>query len=323
MIRSAAVAFLSLVSCGVLVATASSDDESPVRVFVLAGQSNMVGAGRVQGDPARNHGMGSLEWMVEEAPDRDRYARLRKEDGSWVERDDVLIWFLGRQGGLRPGFGANENAIGPELGFGTVVGDAFDQPVVLVKIAWGGKAIGKEFRPPSSGGEVGPEYTMLVEQIERVMADPSTSFPELKGRRFELSGIVWHQGWNDRVNQAFNDAYEENLSNLIRDLRKALEDPDLPFVIAETGMSGPDEKHPRALSLMAAQKAVAARPEFRGTVAFVPTQRFWRDETVSPSRQGYHWNSNAETYYLIGDGMGRSMLELVRRDGADPRPDAR
>ena len=75
--------------------------------------------------------------------------------------------------------------------------------------------------------------------------------------------------------------------------------------------------------LMAAQKAVAARPEFRGTVAFVPTQRFWRDETVSPSRQGYHWNSNAETYYLIGDGMGRSMLELVRPGGGDPRFDAR
>ena len=311
MIRAAAVAFLSLFSCGVLVAAASSEDESPVRVFVLAGQSNMVGAGRVQGDPARNDGMGSLEWMVEKAPDRDRYARLRKEDGSWVERDDVLIWFLGRQGGLRPGFGANENAIGPELGFGTIVGDAFDEPVLLVKIAWGGKAIGKEFRPPSSGGEVGSEYTMLVKQIESVMADPSASFPELKGRRFELSGIGWHQGWNDRVNQAFNDAYEENLSNLIRDLREDLDHPALPFVIAETGMSGPEEKHPRALSLMAAQAAVAERPEFEGTVGFVGTRAFYRPPDRSPSGQQYHWNSNAETYFLIGEAMGRAMMELM------------
>ena len=318
MIRSVTVIFALLVSSRAFAAA-----ESPVRVFVLAGQSNMVGAGQVKANPDRNDGAGSLEWLVEKSPDRRRYAHLRNADGSWAERDDVRIWFLGRKGALRPGFGSNEGTIGPELGFGTIVGDAFDEPVLLVKVAWGGKAIGKEFRPPSSGGEVGAEYRMLVDAVKKVMADPAAEFPELAGRDFELMGIGWHQGWNDRVNQAFNDAYEENLSNLIRDLRKELEDPDLPFVIAETGMSGPDEKHPRALSLMAAQKAVAARPEFRGTVAFVPTQRFWRDETVSPSRQGYHWNSNAETYYLIGDGMGRSMLELVRRGGADPRPDAR
>ena len=78
-------------------------------------------------------------------------------------------------------------------------------------------------------------------------------------------------------------------------------------------MSGPDEKHPRALSLMAAQAAVAKRPEFAGTVDFVGTRDFYRSPERSPSRQGYHWNSNAETYYLIGDGMGRAMLELVGR----------
>ena len=124
-------------------------------------------------------------------------------------------------------------------------------------------------------------------------------------------GIGWHQGWNDRVNQAFNDAYEENLSNLIRDLRRELGRPELPFVIAETGMSGEGERHPRALSLMAAQAAVARRPEFEGTVAFVGTRAFYRPPEQSPSRQGYHWNSNAETYYLIGQGMGKAMLGLV------------
>ncbi|MEE2973255.1 MAG: sialate O-acetylesterase [Planctomycetota bacterium] len=314
MIRIATAALLAFnLCCGVAVA-ASPEAEAPVRVFVLAGQSNMVGVGRVQGDPARNDGMGSLEWMVERAPDRERFAGLRDQDGAWVERDDVWIWFLGRRGGLRPGFGADENAIGPELGFGRVVGDASDEPVLLVKVAWGGKAIGREFRPPSSGGEVGPEYTMLVERVREVMADPAALFPELGGREFELAGIGWHQGWNDRVNQAFNDAYEENLSNLVRDLRRDLDRPELPFVIAETGMSGPGEKHPRALSLMAAQAAVAARPEFEGTVAFVGTRAFYRPPDRSPSGQQYHWNSNAETYFLIGEAMGRAMLDLLDRD---------
>ena len=100
------------------------------------------------------------------------------------------------------------------------------------------------------------------------------------------------------------------MANFIRDIRKDLGVPNLPFVIAETGMSGPEEKHPRALSLMRAQAAVAEHKEFRGNVAFVGTRDFYRPKEVSPSGQGYHWNSNAETYYLIGETMGQAMLRL-------------
>ena len=303
----AVLAFMSMLAVGPAWAS-----DGPVKIFILAGQSNMEGHGIVAADPKRNEGRGSLAWLVDESPRKASFRHLRDADGAWVERDDVDIWYLGRQGPLRPGFGFNENKIGPELGFGTVVGDAYDEPVVLVKIAWGGKAIGKEFRPPSAGGEVGAEYRMLVDESRKALASIGEMFPKLKGREVELVGLGWHQGWNDRVNQAFNDEYEVNLGHLIRDLRKALDAPDLPVVIAETGMTGPTEKHPRALSLMAAQKAVAESPEFRDTVAFVPTRSFWRDKSESPSGQGYHWNTNAETYYLIGDGMGKAMLELCR-----------
>ena len=62
---------------------------------------------------------------------------------------------------------------------------------------------------------------------------------------------------------------------------------------------------------MQAQAAVAEMKEFRGNVAFVGTRAFWRAEEESPSRQGYHWNSNAETYLLIGQAMGEAMLGLL------------
>ena len=62
-------------------------------------------------------------------------------------------------------------------------------------------------------------------------------------------------------------------------------------------MSRLEEKHPRALSLMKAQAAVAEYPEFQGNVAFFGTRAFWRPQEQSPSGQGYHWNTNAETYY--------------------------
>ena len=284
--------------------------KSPVKVFILAGQSNMEGQGIIKIDTKRNEGKGSLEYLVRDHAGAERYKHLIDDDGGWIVRDDVWIWYLGRKGGLTVGYGAREDRIGPELQFGHYLGDYFDNQVLLIKIAWGGKSLGKDFRPPSSGGQVGQYYTEMLKHVKDVLSNLKKHFPEYDGRGYELVGFGWHQGWNDRVNQAFNDEYEENLANFIRDVRRDLGVKDLPFVIAETGMSGHQEKHPRALSLMRAQAAVAQYEEFKGNVAFVGTKDFYRPKEVSPSGQAYHWNTNAETYFLIGDGMAKAMKKL-------------
>lgn len=302
---------LASIALLVVLGTARGDDPAkPIKVFVLAGQSNMQGHGIVKADPKRNGGKGSLEFLAADATTAARFKHLRGKGDAWAVRDDVWIHYLDRKGKLTVGFGANDGMIGPELGFGHVVGDAFDEPVLLIKLAWGGKSLAKDFRPPSSGGEVGPYYQEIVKRTKDVLGDLKTQFPELAGRGHEIAGFGWHQGWNDRVNQSFNDEYEKNMANFIRDIRKDLGVKDLPFVIAETGMSGPEEKHPRALSLMKAQAAVAEYKEFQGNVAFVGTKEFWRGADVSPSGQAYHWNTNAETYYLIGESMGTAMKKL-------------
>jgi hypothetical protein len=293
-----------------LVGTKTSAAAMPVRVFVLAGQSNMEGAGFIKADPKRNEGKGSLEYLTKDKTTADKFKHLLDKKGNWAVRDDVWVHYLGRKGKLTVGYGAKEDRIGPELGFGHVIGDAYEEPVLLVKLAWGGKSLATDFRPPSSGGEVGPYYKEIVDRTKAVLKDLKKEFPEFGDRKYELAGFGWHQGWNDRVNQAFNDEYEKNLANFIRDIRKDLRVKDLPFVIAETGMGGKEEKHPRALSLMKAQAAVAESPEFKGNVAFVGTKEFWREKEASPSRQGYHWNTNAETYYLIGEAMGTAMKKL-------------
>lgn len=284
--------------------------DKPVKVFVLAGQSNMEGQGFIKADPKRNDGKGSLEYLANDKATADKFKCLRDPKGEWAVRDDVWIHYLARKGKLTVGYGAKDDRIGPELGFGTVIGDAYEEPVLLVKLAWGGKSLAKDFRPPSSGGEVGPYYKEIVQRTKAVLGDLKKEFPEFGDRGYELAGFGWHQGWNDRVNQAFNDEYEKNMANFIRDVRKDLGVKDLPFVIAETGMSGREEKHPRALSLMKAQAAVAEYPEFQGTVGFVGTKAFWREKDVSPTGQAYHWNTNAETYYLIGEAMGVAMKKL-------------
>jgi len=218
--------------------------------------------------------------------------------------------------------------MGPELGFGWVMGDALKEPVLLIKCAWGGKSLAVDFRPPSAGkplylpGEktdaaiaqnpeiLGKYYREIIALTKGAMASIKDLVPGSDGRCV-LSGFGWHQGWNDRINDKFNAEYESNMTHFIRDIRKDLAVPALPFVIAETGMSGPEEKHPRALALMKAQAAVAEREEFKGNVAFVGTKAFWRPQEKSPSAQGYHWNSNAETCYLIGEAMGEVMKRLT------------
>jgi len=293
-------------------ARAGQSAKPPVKVFILAGQSNMQGAGAIKMDPKRNGGKGSLEYLVKTPATAPQFKHLVDADGKWVVRDDVWIWYLDRKGGLTVGYGAGEDRIGPELQFGHVMGDCLDNPVLLIKIAWGGKALASDFRPPSSGGQLGPYYTKLLEHTKDVLTNLKKYFPDYDGRGYELAGIGWHQGWNDRVNQAFNDQYEKNLANFIRDIRKDLGAKNLPFVIAETGMHDPTETHPRALSLMAAQAAVAKYDEFKGNVAFVGTKAFYRPKEESPSGQGYHWNSNAETYFLIGDAMAKAMKKLCK-----------
>jgi len=291
---------------------ANADQPKPVKVFLLAGQSNMQGQGFIKADPKRNAGKGSLEFLVKDAASAARFKHLVDKDGKWIVRQDVWVWYLGKKGPLTVGYAGKNDMIGPELGFGHVVGNAYDEQVLLIKLAWGGKSLAKDFRPPSSGGEVGPYYKEMLKHTKDVLANLKTEFPDYQGQGYELAGFGWHQGWNDRVNQAFNDEYEKNLANLIRDLRKDLGVKNLPFVIAETGMTGNDEKHPRALSLMQAQAAVAKYPEFKANVAFVGTKSFWRSQELSPSGQGFHWNSNAETYYLIGTAMGDAMMGLCR-----------
>jgi alpha-galactosidase len=254
------VAVWSLVS----VARAAEPTE-PVKVFILAGQSNMEGHGIVPADPNRNGGKGSLEYLVRESARKARFSHLVAPDAKWKVRDDVWITYLDRSGPLTVGFGAKPDRIGPELGFGWVVGEAIKEPVLLVKCAWGGKSLAADFRPPSAGkpsnslGQkqdaaveadptiVGKYYHETVALTKASLARVSELVPGSDGR-YELVGFGWHQGWNDRINDQFNAEYEQNMVHFIHDMRRDLGVPNLPFVIAETGMSGWEEKHPRALA---------------------------------------------------------------------------
>ena len=289
-------------------------------MFVLAGQSNMEGQAVVDlGGRDYNDGAGTLAKLVEDPARRPTYAHLLNAEGTWRVRDDVWVRYQREGAPLRTGplgFGftpyLDEHHFGPELQLGHVLGDAFEEDVLLVKTAWGGKSLFVDFRPPSAGGTTGPYYTRMIEQVRAALANAATEFPRARARGVELAGFVWYHGWNDGCDPEHAvPEYEQNVVHLIRDVRRDLGAPQLPVVIGE--LTGPWVEAPGEWNtLRRAQAGAAAREEFRGSVLFVPTAAFVRDAEASPNPgHGHHEFGNAETYFLVGDALGRAMRALV------------
>ena len=304
-IRSVAGLLLLLLSA--TCAEAGPKFKHPLRVFVLVGQSNMVGHGVIEAtdDNTGSQKNATLRWLIDNVPEE--YGVLQDQPSDdWTVRQDVLM-ACNRRDDLLPimsnygplhaslcGGDRGQYQIGAELGFGWAVGDALnrheDDKILAMKIAWGGKSLARDFRPPSSGGTVGPYYESMIANVKATLANITGYFPNESGRPVKLSGFVWHQGWNDGCDVNMTAEYEHNLANLIRDIRVDLDVPGLPVSIGASGMAGREPG--RRADIVAAQMAVSdpsKYPEFDGTVATVDTRPFYRDPyPASPSDLGYH-----------------------------------
>jgi hypothetical protein len=294
-------------------------DKPPVRVFVLAGQSNMEGQGVVDLERDHNDGRGTLVSLFEKPATAPLVAHLRNDDGSWRVRDDVFVRYTpegdpAAVGPLTFGFTPyrDQHHFGPELEIGHILGDAIEEPVLLVKTAWGGKSLFVDFRPPSAGGTVGPYYTRMINDVRTAIAKAGAEIPALKDRQLEVAGFIWYHGWNDGCDpQHAVPEYEANLVHLIHDVRRELGVPELPAVVGEITGAWVEATGEWA-ALRKAQAAASRREEWNGRVLFAPTAAFVRDPNDSPCpTHGHHEFGNAETYFLVGKALGEAMRSLV------------
>jgi Tol biopolymer transport system component len=304
----------------------AADARRPVKVFILAGQSNLEGQAVVDLEGKDyNGGKGTLSFLLGDPATAGPFRHLRDAKGQWTVRDDVWVRYKPENGALQAGalsvgftvYGGRHH-FGPELEFGHVVGDHVENRVLLVKTAWGGKSLYKDFRPPSSGGEVGPYYTKMVAQVREALANLKKDFPAYDGGGYELAGFVWYHGWNDGVDpKNAVPEYERNLVNLIKDVRKEFDAPRLPVVIGE--LTGPWKvAPPEWTKLRLAQRKAAERAEFKGSVLFVETHDFVRRPEDSPNPgHGHHEFGNAETYFLVGEALGKGMVKLLEEQAKE------
>jgi len=342
------VTFLAIAA--LIPAGALREAEGAVKVFILAGQSNMEGKAQNQ----------LLDHQAEDPKTKDLFKHLRK-DGKWIVRDDVFIKYLKRKGPLTVGYGS-PGRTGVELEFGTVMGDHFDEPVLLIKTAWGGHSLFKLFRSPSAGlpGDerlqkeleqaqqrvkrnnekrkrndplptladvkkpYGQSYRNMMSEVKEVFDKYETLFPALKGNKLELAGFVWFQGFNDMWGDAPAE-YASNMKHFIGDVRKDLKAPKLPFVIGALGQNGSKPAKGGMLVVRDAQLAMNDVPEFKGNVKAIRTDVLadkaaerlivgWQKHVEEWKKVGsdrpYHYLGSAIWFNRIGKAFGQAMLEL-------------
>lgn len=316
--------FLACAFCLFGISAARAD--SPLKVYILAGQSNMQGHAHIRT-------FAHIGMDPETAPLLDA---MTDDDGTPSVCENVWITSIGsadqeKTGKLTAGFGAEKNGpkIGPEFTFGIYMQRLVDEPILIIKTAWGGKSLHTDFRPPSAGPYVfnenqlanfrkqnkdidqikaerkeatGHYYRLMTDHVKTVLADIKRVKPDYDEKLgYELAGFVWFQGWNDMVDRGVYptrdqpggyDDYSKVLTHFIRDVRKDLDAPELPFVIGVMGAGGPVAKYGDGQKRYAsvhqnfrdAMAAPARLPEFRGNVIAVPTEECW-DMEVTALRQ--------------------------------------
>jgi len=349
--------FLALLLAISLPATAK-----PLKVFILAGQSNMEGHAKIE----------TFDYIGDDPATAPLLKQMRGADGKPTVCNHVWISYLtgiGDNNGegfgkLTAGYGSRQKPdqdsgkIGPEFTFGLTLDAAIDEPVLIIKTAWGGKSLHTDFRPPSAGPyelndyqkklyygppghgvpkdmnqwldekkrETGRFYRYMVEHVKHVLADPKRVCPAYDAKDgYEIAGFVWLQGFNDMVDgHTYPDrgkpgrfaVYSDLLAHFIRDVRKDLSAPKMPFVIGVMGVGGLKAEKD-TVAFREAMTAPALMPEFKGSVFAVPTAPFWSeelgaiDDKRAQVRQMGHFLNSKHKDHANADGH---MTEAEKRE---------
>ncbi|MEM7390786.1 MAG: hypothetical protein AAF492_00440 [Verrucomicrobiota bacterium] len=173
--------------------------------------------------------------------------------------------------------------------------------------------------PGADGSGVWSVYSVF--NVTDILDNFAAEYPQWAEQGFEIAGFAWWQGHKDQGEPAAG-RYESNLVNLIKSLRQYYGKrypgrvaEDAPFVLSTIAFEGWDLAG-AGLTVAKGQLAVSGEtgrhPEFAGNVKTIEARGYWRDASVSPKNQGFHYNHNAETYLLVGDALGRAMADLLK-----------
>ncbi len=320
----------------------SADVSKTVKVFILMGQSNMLEMGQVAGDKD-----GTLEYAVKK---EGLYPFLIDKADKWTTRKDVRNVAVMSSGGpgktlvrVNDWLTVSGGKIGVEQGIGHHLGNALEEPVLILKSAIGNRSLGWDLLPPGSpsyefkdpkdgktyvyagygesperwekgtepkpiGWKAGLQYDGDIARAKEVLDNLDKYYPG--ATKYDVVGFFWWQGDKDRYNAGHAAMYERNLINLIAALRKDFKAPNAKFACATLGQTDKDNPSGNEKPILEAKFAISdpkKYPKLQGSVATVYT-----NPMSMGSSSNAHYGGNAKTYMNVGLGMGEAMVKLLK-----------
>lgn len=324
----------------------AADISKPVKVFIVMGQSNTLEMGAVGGDKD-----GALEKAVK---GENLYGFLTDAEGKWTVRQDVRNVSVMQKGNnmnvyRNDWLTISGNKIGIEIGIGHQLGNAVEEPVMVLKSSIGNRGLGWDLLPPGSesyeftgmdnktkkettwvyagykqspnrwekgtepvpiGWYAGKQYDDDTANAKKVLAEIGTYYPG--ATKYEIAGFIWWQGDKDRYDVAYASRYEKNLVNLIKALRKDFNAPDAPFVCATLGQTAKDSKEGNDGLIFDAQMAVDGESGKYPEFKGNVATVYAHPLSMGGASNG-HYNGNAKTYMNVGLGLGEAMAKLLKK----------
>ncbi len=318
-----------------------ADMTKPVKVFIILGQSNTLEMGKVAGADKD----GSLEHATKTAK---LYPFLVDDAGAWTTRKDVRNVSVMQKRSMsvyrNDWLTVSGKKMGIEIGIGHHLGNAIDEPVMILKSSIGNRSLGWDLLPPGSeqyemkntkdgkiyiypgykespdkwekgtepkkiGWYAGLQYDADIGNAKKILAELDKYYPGAKG--YEVAGFLWWQGDKDMRNPAHVAMYEKNLVQLLKSLRKDFNAPKAAFVTASLGQSEESDTtsgHGQILHTMKTFASGKYSKELGDNLGFVYTHPHSKGSSSSA-----HYGGNAQTYMNVGLEMGKEMVKQLKK----------
>ena len=287
--------FTIVLFLGAIVQTLAADnrqDNKTLRVFIFAGQSNMVGSDSKVKDIRRFPPFAGLEEPQSDVKFSYSIGRENKmESNGWVDLQPV------------------NNVVGPELSFARKVSAAIDAPIAVIKCAAGGTHLGGDWNPEQPLGF--KMYPLALQLIQDSLAKL-----DQQKIKYRIEGFMWHQGENDMFNAEYMASYGNNLKKYLARWRKDLKTPDLRFYIGElcTKTIWGMDLRPRMYAISQGQKAVTAADPL---AQYIPTSHVGV-EIGGGVGLHYHYGTLGQLEH--GDNYATAYLKTIGKQPAVAQP---
>ena len=266
-------------------------DGKTVRVFIFAGQSNMVGSHSRVADIQRFPPFAGLDRPQENVLFSYKMGREQMTSSKgWIPLQPTGDFF------------------GPELSFGRQVSRQVEDPIAIIKVASGGTTLAEDWNPDQPGG-----FKLYPQALEHVQA--SLAELDRMKKKYRIEGFMWHQGENDMFSKEFKPKYGANLKNFLARWRRDLKTPHLRFYIGELctktiwGMDNRDNMY----AIRAGQKSVT---ETDPQAEYIPTSH---DAVEIGGDGGLHYHYGTLGQLEHGANYADAYLRTLGKKAAPER----